>query len=56
MRKGEVNRLIDAALHPLFRKSKSFIILDGVAHAVNEQNPKESAVKFIKYNLKELIK
>lgn len=54
--KGEVNKLIDAVVHPLFRKSKAFIIVDGVAHTIVEQNTKVSIRKFIKYDLEELIR
>jgi hypothetical protein len=53
---GELNRIIDSLLHPLFRKSKVFVIIDGLAHAIVERNPKKSAKKFIRYNLKELLK
>jgi len=56
MRKGEINKLIDSIVHPFFRKSKAFVLADGIAHALVEQNPKESAKKFIRYNLKHLIK
>ena len=55
MRKGEINRLIDSIVHPLFRKSKVFVLVDGIAHGIIEQNPKESTKKFIRYNLKHLI-
>lgn len=55
MTKGNVNKLIDLAIHPLFRKSKAFVIVDGVAHALNERNPKESAIKFVRYNLRYLL-
>jgi len=56
MTKGELNKIIDSVVHPLFRKSKAFVIIDGVAHALIEQNPKESAIKFVKYNLIHLIR
>jgi len=55
MTKGEINRVIDSVIHPLFRKSKAFIIVDGIAHAINEKNPVESTIKFARYNLKYLI-
>jgi len=33
-----------------------FVIVDGVLHALNEQDPVESFVKFLKYNAPELLK
>jgi hypothetical protein len=33
---GEINRLIDVLIHPLAEKDTSFILLDGVLHALNE--------------------
>lgn len=54
MRKGELNKLVDILLHPYFRRHKSVIILDGVVHALIEQNPEQSLKKFIRYNLKYL--
>lgn len=54
--KGEVNRLIDAILHRHFSENVGFIIVDGLLHAIVERNPKESASKFVRYNVPALIK
>lgn len=54
--KGKLNKLIDSLLHPLFKKHPGFVILDGVLHALVEQNPEESLHKFVKYNLDKLVK
>ena len=54
--KGQLNKLIDSLLHPLFKKHPGFVILDGVLHALVEQNPEESLRKFVKYNLDKLVK
>ena len=54
--KGKLNRLIDSVMHPLFKKHPGFVLLDGVLHALVEQNPEESLRKFIKYNLDKLVK
>jgi hypothetical protein len=35
---GELNRLIDSLVHPYFAKNESFRVLDGVLHAIIEQN------------------
>jgi hypothetical protein len=53
---GEINRLIDVLIHPLAEKDTSFILLDGILHALNERNPPQSLRKFIKYNLPEIVK
>lgn len=52
--KSDVNRLIDALLHPLFPDPLA-VIIDGILHALNEQNPAESAAKFAAYNLPILL-
>lgn len=53
---GEINKLIDVLIHPLAERGKSFILVDGVLHALNERNPPQSLRKFIKYNLPEIVK
>jgi hypothetical protein len=53
---GELNRIVDACLHPFFGKEKSFIILDGAVHALLEKDVPRSAGKFITYNLPQLLK
>jgi hypothetical protein len=37
--RGEVNRIIDAFIHPLARHEIAFLLLDGVLHAAVERNP-----------------
>src|SRR6266436_8442332 len=54
--KSEKNALIDATIHPLADQHWGFVIVDGVLHALNEQDPVESFVKFLKYNAPELLK
>lgn len=49
--KGELNKFIDSVCHPLCKSQKGFILVDGLLHALVEQNPPESVKKFIKYNL-----
>lgn len=53
--KGELNRLVDSALHPLFEHSPIFLAVDEAAHALIEQNLRESALKFVRYSLPTLI-
>ena len=54
--KSEKNAVIDSLLHPLAREHWSFILVDGALHALNEQDPIESFVKFLRYNAPELLK
>jgi hypothetical protein len=53
--KGEINRLIDSLLHPLFARSSVFIAVDTVVHGLVEQNPPETIKKFVRYNLPKII-
>ena len=53
--KGDLNRLTDAVIHPLYKKNQALRLLDGAVHAAIERNPKMSAKKFVKYNLPDLI-
>jgi hypothetical protein len=46
---GDVNYAIDAAVHPLFRLSPAFRLLDGLLHALNERSPR-SAAKFLRHH------
>jgi len=50
------NKLIDALLHPLYRQSPAWILVDGAFHALVEQNPRVSMRKFAKYSLPLLIR
>jgi len=53
--KGALNRLIDSLFHPLFHLSPKFIIADTMFHGFVEQNPAETALKFLQYNLRPII-
>jgi hypothetical protein len=46
--KGKLNKLIDDLVHPHFREYPALIIVDGLLHAMVEQNPDASLRKFIK--------
>lgn len=48
---GELNRTVDALLHPLAEVDPAFPGLDGVIHGLIEQNPPESLGKFVHHNL-----
>lgn len=53
--KGELNRLIDSLCHPLSKRDKGFILVDGLLHAMVEQNPPVTVQKFMKYSLPRLL-
>jgi len=52
---GELNRLVDAFIHPLAKTRPDVLILDGILHGIIEHNPTESAMKFILHNLPKLL-
>jgi len=54
--KATLNKIVDSLLHPYFNDYPAMIIVDGLLHAIVEQNPNESLTKFIKYNLPRLLK
>jgi hypothetical protein len=54
--RGNLNYLIDSLVHPLYKESQGYRILDGVLHAIVEQNPTLSLEKFVKYNTLDLLK
>jgi len=54
--KSEKNAIIDSIVHPWADEHWGFVIVDGVLHALNEQDPVESFVKFLKYSAPELLK
>ena len=54
--KSEKNAIIDSIFHPLANEHWGFILVDGALHALNEQDPIESFVKFLRYNAPELLK
>jgi len=47
--------IIDSVVHPLAGDHWSFI-LDGVLHALNEEDPIQSFIKVLKYDAPELLK
>jgi hypothetical protein len=53
--KGEINRLIDSLLHPLFGHSSAFVAVDVALHGLVEQNPPETIKKFVRYTLPKII-
>jgi hypothetical protein len=55
--RGDVNRLIDSMLHPFMKGEQKVpvMVLDALAHAMVEQNPRESMVKFIRYTAPKLL-
>jgi hypothetical protein len=54
--KSEKNVIIDSVVHPLADDHWSFILIDGVLHALNEEDLIQSLVKFLRYNAPELLK
>ena len=54
--KSDKNAIIDSVVHPLADEHWSFILVDGVLHAINEEDPIQSFVKFLRYNAPELLK
>jgi len=53
--KGEINCLIDSILHPLFDLNPAFNMVDTIFHGFVEENPPETALKFLRYNLPRII-
>jgi hypothetical protein len=54
--KGELNRLIDSLVHPYFRECPALIVVDGLLHAMVEQDPNVSLRKFVRYGVPELLR
>jgi len=54
--KGQLNKIVDTLVHPHFKDSPFFIVLDTMLHALIEQNPEVSFKKFVKYNLDKFVK
>lgn len=54
--KGELNRLIDSLMHPYFREYPALIVVDGLLHAMVEQDPDVSLRKFVRYGVPELLR
>ncbi len=53
--KGELNRLIESLLHPLFTHNPELMAIDVFLHGMGERNPFETAVKFIRYTLPMIV-
>lgn len=53
--KIELNRLIDRLAHPYFGKYPALIVVDGLLHAVVEQDPNGSLRKFVRYDVPKLL-
>jgi len=54
--KGELNRLIDSLMHPYFREYPALIVVDGLLHAMVEQDPDVSLRKFVRYGVPKLLR
>ena len=54
--RSERNAIIDSLVHPWADEHWSFVIVDGILHAFNEEEPVQSLLKFLKYNAPELLK
>ena len=54
--KGQVNRLIDDAVHPLKKLDWSFTVIDEALHMINEGDIQQSVIKFVEYSLPEILK
>jgi len=52
---GELNRTVDALLHPLAEVDPAFLVVDGILHGIIEQNPPETVLKFIHHSLPKLL-
>jgi len=55
---SQVNSIIDATIHPLADQHWVFVVADGLLHAANESDgdPLEILLKFVKYNMPELLR
>ena len=53
---GEINKLVDSIFHPLARTHWAFQVLDELSHVIIEGDPKESAVKFVRYSLPQILR
>jgi hypothetical protein len=52
---GEINKLIDALLHPAARKDPRYWIVDTVFHGVVEQDPGLTLKKFMRYTMPKIL-
>jgi hypothetical protein len=53
---GQMNKLVDDFAHPFYEKSEWYRVADGLLHGLVEKNARDSAKKFVKYNLPEILK
>jgi hypothetical protein len=53
--RGQVNKAIDAVVHPIAEVYPEAEVLDTLLHVANEENPRESLQKWLKYSLPKLI-
>jgi hypothetical protein len=53
---GEVNRNIDEAFHPFFRKGPLPVVADSIAHALVERDFPKSLEKFFEFNFGPLLR
>jgi hypothetical protein len=54
--KGKLNKIIDDLIHPYFKEYPAMIIVDGLLHAIVEQDPDKSLNNFIRYNIPKLLR
>lgn len=54
--KGQLNYIIDDAIHPLADKNAGFLLADEILHMLVEQDLGVSLRKFVRYNLPQIIK
>ena len=54
--RSQKNMIIDSMVHPLADQHWGFILVDGALHAINEADPVQSFIKFLRYNAPELLK
>jgi len=52
---GELNRIIDALVHPLIEHDPYLIVLDGILHSLIEMDPSGSLAKFLQYSSPKLL-
>ena len=53
---GDLNKLIDDLIHPYTKKYPALILVDGLLHAIVEQDPSTSMKKFLRYGVPKLLK
>jgi hypothetical protein len=53
---GYLNKLIDDLIHPYTKDYPALILVDGLLHAIVEQDANSSLRKFIRYNATTFLK